>query len=101
MKILSALLPFILLGNVATSAPLSQASEFEDGTNAHEDGLALASLEKRASCQAILGTSTRPFQVRDLLFLSMELLVSPSEYAKSRAPKNASNMPISSRMASI
>jgi hypothetical protein len=29
--------------------------------------LALASLEKRASCQAILGTSTRPFQVRDCM----------------------------------
>lgn len=54
MKILSALLPLVLLQNVATAAPLNQNSEFEVDTSPHEAGLALASLEKRASCQTIL-----------------------------------------------
>jgi hypothetical protein len=56
MKILSVLLPLALLHNLATAAPLSQEFQFEDDMSPHEAGVALASLEKRASCQAILGT---------------------------------------------
>ncbi|OGM46542.1 hypothetical protein ABOM_004594 [Aspergillus bombycis] len=54
MKIISALLPLVLLRNVATAAPLNQNSELEVDMSPHGAGLALASLEKRADCHRIL-----------------------------------------------
>lgn len=57
MKILSAFLLLVLLQNVATAAPLHQNFELEVvDTSPHEAGLAMASLEKRVECRAILAS---------------------------------------------